>query len=175
MVRLIIFDWKRKLYDPDSGNLIRKARDINESKRPYASAGARYPLELYIISLNCKGMAKGLYHYNVKEHSLETLLLDTLNTSVLKITGGERWVIDAGVIFIITGVIGRGRVKYGDRAYRYMLIEAGSLLQNLCLAVSELGLGSCPLGGFIDDELNKLLDIQLQREYSLCMIPVGNK
>lgn len=150
-----------------------RGKTLDDSRRPYPSAGARYPLEVYPIVLNCEGINKGLYHYNVKENSLELLLEENLNKWITKITGGEKWISNSGVVFVITGVLDRTRIKYGDRGYRYILIEAGHLAQNICLLATELGLGSCCMGGFIDNELNKLLDINLQKEVTLYLIAVG--
>lgn len=156
-----------------SSGLISRGKSLDQSRRPYPSAGARYPLEVYPIVLNCIGLKKGLYHYNVKENFLELLLGEDLSKWLIKVTGGEGWIENAGVIFIITGVLDRTRIKYGNRGYRYALIEAGHLGQNLCLLATELGLGSCPLGGYIDEEVNKLLDINIQKESALYLITVG--
>lgn len=156
-----------------SCGITRSVKDSYNSRRPYPSAGARYPLEVYPIILNCKGIKKGLYHYNVKEDYLELLLNEDLDTWLIKTTGGEKWIKNAAVVFIITGVLDRTRIKYDDRGYRYTLIETGHLGQNICLLATGLSLGSCPFGGYIDDEVNKLLDINLQKEVALYMIAIG--
>jgi len=146
---------------------------INDTRRPYPSAGGRYPLEIYPLILNCKGVKNGLYHYNIKENSLEVLLEENFQKWLSIAFEKEEWLENAAVLFIITGVLGRTQVKYGDRGYRYMLIEAGHLAQNLCLVATELGLGTCPIGGFIDDKINELLDIKFQKEFALYAITVG--
>lgn len=156
-----------------SSGLTRLGKTFDDSRRPYPSAGARYPLEVYPIILNCEGIKRGLYHYNVKENYLELLLGKDLSKWLIKTTGGEKWIADVAIIFIITGVLDRTRIKYGDRGYRYALIEAGHVGQNICLLATKLGLGSCPLAGFIDSEVNKLLDIDLQKEVALYMIAIG--
>lgn len=157
-----------------SCGLIKMSEAYDESRRPYPSAGARYPLEVYTVILNCNKINKGLYHYNVKENSLELLLEKNLKKWISKTVGGESWIENAAVIFIITGVLDRTQIKYGNRGYRYMLIEAGHLGQNICLLTAELGLGSCPLGGYVDSEVNKMLDINLQKEPALYIVPVGH-
>jgi SagB-type dehydrogenase family enzyme len=157
----------------ESAGLIRLGKSLNDSRRTYPSAGARYPLELYPIILKCDGMKKGLYHYNVKENCLELLLEKDLGKWIVQVTGNQKWIEKATVIFAITGVFDRTRIKYGERGYRYVLIETGHLGQNIGLLVAELGLGSCALGGFIDSEVNTLLDINLQQELILYLIAVG--
>lgn len=156
-----------------SSGLIKSGKSLNKSRRPYPSAGARYPLEVYPLIFNCDGFQKGIYHYNVKENHLEVLLQKDLRSWFFNITGGEKWLKKASVVFIISGVFDRTRIKYGDRGYRYILIEVGHLAQNLLLIATELKLQSCPLGGFIDDEINKLLDIDNQKERVLYLIAVG--
>lgn len=156
-----------------SSGLISLGKSLDESRRFYPSAGARYPLEVYPIVLNCEGIKRGLYHYNIKENLLELLLKEDLSKWIIKTTGGEKWITNAAVVFIITGVLDRTRIKYGDRGYRFILIEVGHLSQNMLLLATELGLGSCPMGGYIDSEVNKLLDIDLQKEVALCLIAVG--
>lgn len=156
-----------------SAGLIFSGKDFNESRRPYPSAGARCPLEIYPMVLNCREFDKGLYHYNVKENSLELLLKKDLSDWLYKATGGEKWIRNTAVAFIISGLLDRTRIKYRDRGYRFVLIEAGHLGQNICLLITELGLGACPIGGFIGNEVNGLLDIQLQKEFALYIIAVG--
>ena len=114
-----------------------------------------------------------MYHYNIKENFLELLLEEDLREWVIESTSGEKWIANTSVIFIITGVLDRTRIKYGERGYRYALLEAGHLGQNICLLATELGLGSCALGGYIDQEVDKLLDIDLQEEFTLYLIAVG--
>lgn len=156
-----------------SCGLIHLDGNIHNSRRPYPSAGARYPLEVYPLVLHCDKLEKGLYHYNVKEHTLEILLNRDLSSWLKKVTGGQSWVLASSVIFIITAVLDRMRIKYGDRGYRFALLEAGHLGQNLCLIAQECGYGSCALGGYIDREIDKLLDVEHTKEFTLYMIAVG--
>lgn len=156
-----------------SSGLINITDKLDESRRPYPSAGARYPLEIYPLILHCTEIKSGLYHYNVLDHSLEVIYEKNLKKWVTEISGGEKWTTNAAMIFILTGVLDRTRIKYGDRGYRYLLIEAGHLGQNICLIAAELGLGSCPIGGYIDNKVDHLLDIDLQKEVTLYLIAVG--
>ena len=157
----------------NSTALIKKGAVIDNSRRPYPSAGGRYPLEIYPLVLNSKGIKSGIYHYNVKENLLELIREGGFKKWVLKATGGEKWISQAAVIFIITAVAGRTQIKYGDRGYRYILIEIGHLAQNILLLATALGLGSCAICGYIDSQVSQLLDITLQKEYPLYLIAVG--
>lgn len=131
--------------------------DRKPERRTYPSGGARFPVELYLISYNIDDLKKGAYHYNMKDNSLELLLEEDL-------TKQRRELISpylenpVGTIFF-TSVIARSEVKYGLRAYPYSLIEAGHMGQNIQLAASEIGIGSCPVSGFIDDTVKSILDL----------------
>lgn len=156
-----------------SCGLINFGEAVDETRRAYPSAGARYPLEVYPFIIHCDQIKRGLYHYNVKANTMEELAIGNFNNDLVEISGGEEWITKTAVIFVITAVFDRTRVKYGDRGYRYALIEAGHLGQNICLLATELGLKSCPIGGFIDTKLNKLLDIDKTNESALYLIAVG--
>lgn len=147
---------------------------IDSSRRSYPSAGARYPLEIYPLIINgSSDIRAGLYHYNVKDHCLEALLQDNLKDWLLETTGRFKPIIKASVVFIITGVLDRTRVKYGDRAYRYVLMEAGHLSQSLMLLATGHGMGSLAVGGYVDSKVTKLLNLELVKEVPLYMIAVG--
>lgn len=147
---------------------------LNETRRPYPSAGARYPLEVYpIILSNSDGIKTGLYHYNVKEHSLEVIQEEDLKQWLFESTGNFIPITKASVVFIITGVIDRVRVKYGDRGYRYVLMEAGHMAQNTLLLATGLGMASLAVGGYIDSKITEVLNLELVKEIPLYMIAVG--
>lgn len=158
-----------------SSGIVDPGLGLNESRRSYPSAGARYPLEIYPLVINESGDLKaGLYHYNVKGHYLESLLQMDLKHWLLKSTGNFKPITRASVAFIITGVLNRTRVKYGDRAYRYVLIEAGHMAQNLLLLATGLGMGSLAVGGYIDSKVTELLNLELVKEVPIYMIVVGD-
>lgn len=156
-----------------SCGLIHTDGDFNHTRRPYPSAGARYSLEMYPLVLNVQGLKQGVYHYNVRDNVLELLLEEDLSSWILKVFGQQDWLLTASVIFIITAVLDRTRIKYRDRGYRFALLEAGHMGQNICLFAANRGLGTCALGGYIDVEVDKLLDIQLGRETTLYTIAAG--
>ncbi|KKT60329.1 MAG: hypothetical protein UW52_C0027G0001, partial [Candidatus Gottesmanbacteria bacterium GW2011_GWA1_44_24b] len=101
-------------------------------------------------------------------------LEENLSSWVSKTFGRQDWILQSSVIFLITCVLDRNRIKYGDRGYRYSLIEAGHLGQNICLLAEKCKFGSCALGGYIDGEMDTLLDIQNTKEVTLYAIAVGS-
>lgn len=157
-----------------SSGVVNPEAVVDEGRRPYPSAGARYPLEVYPLVLNDgDGIKAGLYHYNVKEHILEVILQEDLKQWLLESTGSFKPIIEASVIFIITGVLDRTRVKYGDRGYRYVLMEVGHIAQNLLLLATGLEMASLAIGGYVDSKVTELLDLDLVKEVPLYMIAVG--
>lgn len=141
------------------------------SFRSYPSAGARFPLEVYIVVFSGKDLKKGLYHYHVRTHSLEYLWPVT-KAGVRQAFGDQDFVASASAIIIITAMMKRTAVKYSDRGYRFALIEAGHLAQNVCLLATDRRMRHCPVGGFIDGKLIKLLDIDPEDELPLYAVAV---
>lgn len=149
---------------------IKNTKDYRFPNRFYPSAGARYPLEIYILPFN-SDLKKGIYHYYLKNHSLEKLL-DFDNFDYNKYFN-QTWIKKASCLILITAMFKRTTLKYGDRGYRYIMIEAGHLGQNIYLVCSALGIGCCAIGGYKDDRLNQLLDIDGIDEAIVYAIAVG--
>lgn len=124
----------------------------------YPSAGARYPIETYLISNNIKDLDKGIFHYSVKNNELEKLLEKDLRKDSKKIFGAENYSTNPNFL-ILTGVISRGEVKYGANAYRFSCIECGHIGQNFSLIATDKNLACCAIGGFDNNKIVKLLDL----------------
>lgn len=116
-----------------------------------------------------------MYHYVPAVDGLEQvqqIALPRAFTTYLFM--GQPWVADAAVVAVISFVGARSLTKYGDRGYRYALLEAGHTMQNLNLAVAALGLGAVNLGGFYDDELAVLCGIDIEHEVPLYASAIGH-
>jgi SagB-type dehydrogenase family enzyme len=141
-------------------------------RRTYPSAGARYPVEIYLVSFNIAKIKMGVYHFNFVDFSLESLL----NANLRDI---EKELISpflkhpAGVI-VLTGVMSRSYIKYGNKGYPYTLIEAGHIAQNLLLSCTKYNLGICPVGGFVNDTISRILDLT-NEEVPLYVLGFGHK
>lgn len=140
--------------------------------RFYPSAGARYPLETYVISLNTE-LPKGLYHYYLRAHCLEEMRL--FNSFNFRKFFNRTWIKKAACLIIITAVFKRTTIKYGDRGYRNVLIEAGHMGQNIYLNCSALDIGCCAVAGFIDDKINRLIDCDGLNESVVYVFALGSK
>jgi SagB-type dehydrogenase family enzyme len=132
--------------------------DFNQTKRFYPSAGARYPIESYVIANNVNELEKGLYHYNIKNNELEMLLKNDLHINSSEIFGDEINKNNPNFI-ILTSVMSRTEVKYGVNAYRFSLLECGHIGQNIYLFSQKEKLGCCAIGGFDNNKLVNLLDL----------------
>jgi SagB-type dehydrogenase family enzyme len=152
-------------------------RQMIQHLRAAPSGGALYPTEIYVAALNVDDLVPGLYHYNVLEHSLETLkevanLVDRFPTAFPvhpEIVRVDR----AALVLVLTTVFERTIAKYGPRGYRYVMQEAGHIAQNVYLVATACGLGAVALAGFFDDELNNWLDVDGVDEAVTYAIVVG--
>lgn len=142
------------------------------ANRFYPSPGARYALETYVITLNTE-IPKGVYHYNLRSHSLEILLQNKF--SYQKYTANVQWIKNANILVVITAIFKRNTIKYGIRGYRHVLEEAGHLGQNFYLIGNALDMNTCAIAGYLDDKLNKLLDVDGLNETVIYVLAAGPK
>jgi SagB-type dehydrogenase family enzyme len=152
---------------------IKKTNDDEKEERFYPSAGARYSLEIYPVILNVKGFEQGIYHYHLKSNSLEVI---SLGKDVVKNTlksFDQSWLNKSNLVILITSVYWRTQVKYGERGYRYIYLDAGHLCQNFYLTSEALNLGCCEIGGFLDKKINKILDLDENNEATIVALGIG--
>jgi SagB-type dehydrogenase family enzyme len=143
--------------------------------RTAPSGGALYPIETYISIHSIEGLAAGLYHFDVEHFTLDRLTKQDEAEAVAQACLGQKFMAQAAVVFLWTGVFRRTMSKYGDRGMRYILLDAGHVCQNLLLAAEAVGCGGCPAGAFYDSELNQLLQIDEAEESILYAAAVGRK
>lgn len=142
--------------------------------RTAPSAGALYPLDVYIVSGSNIGLDAGIYHYNVNNHSLNKLSTTDLRADFCKAALSQSAIKKAPVTFLMTGVFKKTTVKYGHRGFQYVYMEAGHAGQNILLQAWSLGLGALPIGAFQDNEIKRLMNFSAD-EHPLYLIPVGYK
>lgn len=142
--------------------------------RTAPSAGALYPIETYLCINNVQTISPGIYHYGIKGHSLELLKEGEHATDVARAALDQTMCEAAAVVFIWTAVFQRSKWKYGQRAYRYVYLDAGHIAENLALAATSLDLGSCPIAALYDDEINGLIGVDGTEESVIYMTVVGH-
>lgn len=151
-------------------------RDFDNSVRMYPSAGARYPLEIYFILFNSDDVGPGLYHYNVKQNSIELLMEGNFREEAISMTSStnKELVEKSDMLMIITAVYPRTVIKYGERGWRYCFLDAGHLGQNIYLVSSRINLKCCSVGGFFDNKIIEFLDINEEYEVPLYLFTIGS-
>lgn len=137
-------------------------------KRTAPSAGALYPMELYIVS------ADGLDHYLPKGHKLEHLLDGDQRPALKTAANGQQTMGVAGATFVITAAFEKTAKKYGDSAERFCTLEAGHIAQNILLQATALHLGCVPAGAFDADQVAKALKLPSEQRV-LYLVVVGRQ
>lgn len=141
--------------------------------RSVPSGGALYPLDAYVATPAVTGLEERLHHFDPLRRCLETL--HAVDRAALEpLTPYPDLVAHASAVVLLTATFWRSRFKYGQRGYRFALLEAGHVAQNLLLAATALGLASVPLGGFFDKQVNDLLGVDGLHEAALYVIPIGH-
>ncbi len=142
--------------------------------RTVPSAGALYPIDTYVIAHRVEGVECGVYHYGVHGHLLEEVGVGDFRNDLERAALFQEFCSEAAAAFLWTAVFPRAKWKYRQRAYRYVYLDAGHIAQNLALAAVGLGLGSCQVAAFFDDEMNALLGVDGKKESVIYMSAVGH-
>jgi len=141
--------------------------------RTSPSAGALYPIETYVVANNVKSLESGVYHYAIGAHQLEQLKQRDLRQQIAAAALGQGMCATAATVFIWTAIFERCKWKYGQRAYRYVYLDAGHIAENLALAAVSLNLGTCEIGALYDDHVNAIIGIDGTEESTICMAAIG--
>jgi len=142
--------------------------------RTAPSAGALYPLEVYVAVGDVENLTKGVYKYRPQEHEIIKVLDGDKRADLAKAALGQAWVKEAAVDIVVSAVYERTTVKYGDRGIRYVYVEAGHAAQNLCFQATAMDLGTVTVGAFYDEQVKEVLNLP-EDEQPLYIIPVGKK
>jgi SagB-type dehydrogenase family enzyme len=159
----------------DVSQILWAAQGITEETyglRTAPSAGALYPLELYIAVSNVNELSPGLYKYKPQNHTIKKINEGDKRTDISNASLQQDAIENSSAIVIITSVFERTAVKYGKRAERYVHIEVGHVGQNIYLQSLSLGLGTVMIGAFNDDALKKVLALP-KNENPLAIMPLG--
>lgn len=144
--------------------------------RTVPSAGARHAFETFLLVNNVKNLEPGLYRYIASKHSL--LFIDNsenLSEKFTKASYNQSMVKNSAVTFFWVAITYRMVWRYGERGYRYLFLDAGHVCQNIYLASENINCGTCAIGAFHDDELNKLLNIDGKDQFIIYAAAVGKK
>jgi SagB-type dehydrogenase family enzyme len=148
---------------------------LPRASRAVPSGGALYPLEIFFFSKAIEGFDAGLYHYNPGQNILRRLRDGDLSPEISRclVDFQSNLATDASLMVFVTALFERSTFKYGARGYRFALLEAGHLAQNLNLIAGALGLGSINIGGYYDRRVDEVLGLDGLLHSTLYMIGIG--
>ncbi|MGK7876367.1 MAG: SagB/ThcOx family dehydrogenase [Xenococcaceae cyanobacterium] len=160
---------ERELTKEEIGQILWAAQGITNSLegfRTAPSAGALYPLEVYVAN------KAGFFHYRPQDHTVVRKSHEDVRRQLRQAALDQMPVEEAPCVFVITGIYERTTGKYGERGIRYVHMEAGHVAQNMLLQAVSLGLSGVSVGAFSDREVAQILNLR-EREKPLYLIPVG--
>lgn len=149
------------------------AEQVGTRLRAAPSAGALYPIETYVVAHRVEGLEAGVYHYAVQDHALTQVRAGDVRNEIVRAGILQSFLGEANVVLILTSIFQRLRWRYRARAYRYALLEAGHIGQNVYLAATAMGMGACAVGAFNDDAINVLVGVDGVEEAVLYVLTVG--
>jgi len=158
-----------------SAGLIRKRVLTSAGEVHYraaASAGALYPIELYLVCGDLPGLAAGVYHYAPASNALTRLRTGDFRGN-LAAAAADHSLASVPATVVSTAVFWRSAWKYRARGYRYCFWDNGTVLSNLLAAATSLGQPAWVLGGFIDREVDRILGVDSEQEASTCLVALG--
>lgn len=145
-----------------------------EGWRTAPSAGATFPLELYLVAGNVAGLAQGLYRYRADQHKLIQLGNRDLRADLAAAALGQEWMKESAIIIVIAAVYDRATRKYGQRGIRYAHMEVGHAAQNVYLQAASLNLVTTLVGAFDDKRVKEVLKLPSD-EQPLGLMPIGGR
>src|SRR5271155_3530249 len=143
--------------------------------RAAACTGALYEIELYVVTGDLRGLEAGVYHFNPADVSLRLLRKGDFRKNLAQATAMEPAVAHAPATIICTGTYWRNAWKYQARTYRHFGWDNGTLLANMLAVSAASGLPAEIVLGFVDGEVNRVLDLDTRHEVSLCLVPIGHR
>ena len=152
------------------------AQGITDSRgyRTAPSAGALYPLEVYLVAGNVEGLETGIYRYEPEKNEIHQINTGDYRDELSEAALAQSSVAKGAVSIVFSAIYERTTVKYGERGVRYVHIEVGHAAQNLCLQAAAMDLGVVTIGAFDDNGVADILGLP-DDEKALYIIPVGRK
>jgi len=155
---------------------VREVLNPATALRTVPSAGARHPFETYLAVRAVHGLKPGLYRY--LPFAGELVELNRANHMVRR-TGeaclGQSWIADAAVVFAWTAIPRRTEWRYGAASHKVIALDAGHVCQNLYLACEAIGCGTCGVGAYDQQAVDRLLGVDGREEFAVYLAPVGKQ
>jgi len=161
----------------DISQLLWSAQGITDERRKFRaapSAGALFPLEVFLVVGNVSSLEDGIYRYDPFNHAITKLIEGDYRNDLSLAALGQSCVRNGAISIIFVGVSERVTKKYGKRGIRYTYMEAGHAAQNVYLQAEALGLGTVVVGAFMDNKVKDVIGMK-EEETPLYILPVGKK
>ncbi len=154
--------------------LLWSAQGVTNRKgfRTAPSAGALYPLEVYIAAGNVTDLDAGIYKYYPHRHEIVNTVKGDKRSELCRAGLGQSSIKNAPAVMVFCAVFERVTGRYGKRGIQYVHMEVGHAIQNVCLQAISLGLGSVIIGAFNDYDVKEVMNFELD-EHPLLILPVG--
>lgn len=149
------------------------AREWGYYLKTAPSAGALYPIEIYVASFNVEGLKKGIYHFNPLEMTLRGIFEGDFSKEITHACLGQDFILDSAFLLILTAVPSRTMGRYRERGVRYILMDLGCIIQNIYLSLTAMNMGGCIIGAFSDSAMNKLMNLNPEKELVLAVFSAG--
>jgi len=143
-------------------------------KRASPSAGATYPLTVYLVVEKVKDLIPGVYKFIPEDHSLMFILEGEKSTALKNAALGQGFIENAPINIVFGAIYEKTTNRYGERGIQYVHMEAGHAAQNIYLQCESLGLGTVAVGAFDEDRVREILNMS-EKEIPLYIMPVGKK
>jgi SagB-type dehydrogenase family enzyme len=157
--------------------ITRDNKDTNYPRpfRATPSGGALYPLELFFHARQVEELTPGVYHYNPVQNDLRLILQGDRTDEISAAMVQPNIAHDTSLLVFLTAIFDRSIFKYRDRGYRFVLLEAGHVAQNINLTATALGFGCINLGGYYDREIDEFLGIDGVTHSTIYMVGIGGR
>jgi len=149
--------------------------DRENGYRTAPSAGALYPLTIYLIAGNVAGLPQGVYEYKPDGHELVKISEGDMRPELCKGTFVEPWIKNAGATFVLTADYKKSEKKFAKQAIRYVDMEAGGAAQNIYLEAAAINVGIVAIGAFDCEKITKIIGISSSKKEPVYIIPAGKK
>lgn len=137
------------------------------------SAGALYPIEIYVASFNVEGLKKGIYHFNPKDMTLIGVFEGDFSGEITSACLGQDFILDSAFTLVLTAIPSRTMGRYRERGVRYILMDLGCIIQNIYLSLTAMNMGGCIIGAFSDSAMNKIMNLNPEKELVLALFSAG--
>jgi SagB-type dehydrogenase family enzyme len=142
--------------------------------RTAPSAGALYPLEVYLLAGDVDELPSGFYKYLPQEHALTLTASGDHRQDAFAAALGQEMILDAPASIVVSAIYEKTKIKYGGRGERYVHMEVGGVAQNIYLQAESLGIGTVFIGAFSDDQMKSALNLP-EEESPLAILPIGRR